>query len=194
LTPTQDEQHFKLIFKHLISSQWQDSTRHLKTDDHGHSIYFIARDGQLFGKHILPYLLTNDANISSFAKDFKLYSINCEMKPPFMVWMHSLISYMLQVHFIWKRMEIKVNCTGLEWRWVQQPESKNPYPEVNIMTPEEFDEIGEDYDDGEYSCKTLVALLRSCHPLVQYHLAVKGIAFRRQSHVACTRYMLSLIL
>jgi hypothetical protein len=59
-----------------------------RTDDHG--FYFIAQDEQLFGKHILPYLVTNDANISSFAKDFKLYGINCKTKPPFMVSMHSL--------------------------------------------------------------------------------------------------------
>jgi hypothetical protein len=38
----------------------------------------------------LPYLVTNDANISSFAKDFKLYGINCKTKPPFMVSTHSL--------------------------------------------------------------------------------------------------------
>ena len=34
------------------------------------------------------------------------------------------------------------------------------------MTPEAFEEIGEDYDDGERSCKTLAALPRSRQALV----------------------------
>ena len=45
----------------------------------------------------------------------------------------------------------------------QQPDTKIHTQRFNIMTPEEFGEIGEDYDDGEYSCKTLVPLPRSCH-------------------------------
>jgi hypothetical protein len=39
-----------------------------RTDHYGRSVYVIAPDGQLFGKHILSYLVTNDANISSFPK------------------------------------------------------------------------------------------------------------------------------
>lgn len=31
-----------------------------RIDEHGRSVYFIERDGELFGKHIRPYVLTND--------------------------------------------------------------------------------------------------------------------------------------
>jgi hypothetical protein len=62
--------------------------------------------------------------------------------------------------FISSGREWRSRCIVLAWN---PHRYKNPYPEVDIMTPEEFGEIGEDYDDGEYSCKTLVPLPRSCH-------------------------------
>jgi hypothetical protein len=63
-----------------------------RTDHYGRSVYFIARDGQLFGKHILSYLVTNDANISSFPK-ISSFGVNCETKQPYCtVLTHSRIS------------------------------------------------------------------------------------------------------
>ena len=63
-----------------------------RTDNYGRSVYFIARDGQLFGKHILSYLVTNDANISSFPK-ISSFGVNCETKQPYCtVLTHSRIS------------------------------------------------------------------------------------------------------
>jgi hypothetical protein len=98
-----------------------------RTDDYGRSVYFIARDGQLFGKHILPYLATNDANLSSFAENVKLWR-QLQTKPPFTVSTHSRISCTLRIRSIPKRMEIEVYCIGLVPTRVQ--------PSTETRTPE----------------------------------------------------------
>jgi hypothetical protein len=63
------------------------------------------------------------------------------------------------------------------------------------MTPEVFEEIGEDYDDGKHSCKTLAALPRSRQALVVTSVSSSSQGpFRRTSHVvACARHMCYLL-
>jgi len=39
-----------------------------RQDEHGRSIYFLERDGELFVHHVLPYLVTTNANLPPFSK------------------------------------------------------------------------------------------------------------------------------
>jgi hypothetical protein len=44
-----------------------------RIDQYGRSVYFIFRDGELFGKHILPYLQENDPNLPLFTENPSLW-------------------------------------------------------------------------------------------------------------------------
>lgn len=98
----------------------------------------------------------------------------------------SIISYMLRVHFIWKTMEIKVYCTGLECTQIQK----------SIPRGWHHDSRGV-WGDWRRLWWWRVFMQDTCaspkilSSLVQYHPVVKGIAFCRQSHVACTRHVIS---
>ena len=104
-----------------------------RTDHYGRSVYFIARDGQLFGKHILPYLVTNDANISSFAEDFKFWRQLRNEATLFTVSTHSRISCTLRIRSTPRRMEIKVYCIGLGTD-KGAAEYRNPYARGAVVS------------------------------------------------------------
>jgi hypothetical protein len=152
-----------------------------RTDDYGRSVYFIARDGQLFGKHILPYLATNDANLSSFAENVKLWR---QLRNEATFYGLDALSHLLHVTNSFHPKE-NGDRGVLYWLGTDKgsAEYRNPYTRGAVhvtgwvdMTREEYQEIGEDYDDGEHSCKTLAALPRSRQALVQYRPRVKGVS------------------
>lgn len=167
-----------------------------RKDEYGRSVYFIARDGQLFGKHILPFLVTDDANISSFSANPKLWR---QLRNESTFYGLDQLSNLLYVTSSFHPEE-NGDQGVLYWLGTDKStrEYMNPYARgaVNVtgwvdMTPEEYEAIGEVYDDGEHSCKTLASLPRSRQALVQYRPPVKGVsAGNHMLHAQDTCYLL----
>lgn len=152
-----------------------------RKDAYGRTIYFIARDGRLFGNHMLPYLVTNDANIPSFSEDPILWR---QLRNEATFYGFDALSGSLHVTSSFSPEESGAQGV-LYWLGTDKGkcEYSNPYSRGALdvtgwidMTPEEYEELGEEYDDGAQSVKTLAALPRSRKALVQYRPPVKGVA------------------
>lgn len=153
-----------------------------RTDEHGRSVYFIARDGQLFGKYILPYLLTNHpGKLVSFYEDPALWRL---LRSEATFYGLDSLSHMLHITKTFRPTE---NGDQGVLYWLGTNKGKHEYHNpfsigaVDVTgwvdwTPEDYEAIGEEYDDGEHTCKTLASLPSSRRALVQYRPPVKGLA------------------
>lgn len=151
-------------------------------DEHGRNVYFIFRDGQLFGNYILPYLATGQpGKLVPFAEDPILWRLLRQEADYYGL---DNLSNMLHVTTTIVPNSM-VNQGVFYWLGKNKGKSeyRNPYSigAVDVtgwvdMTREEYAAIDEEYDDGQYSWKTLASFPPSRQALVQYRPPVKGVS------------------
>lgn len=164
-------------------------------DEKGRNVYFIARDGELFGKYVLPYLVKNrPGRLPSFSADPELWR---ELREEAEFYGLVGLSNMLLTTKTFTP-EKDGDKGVLYWLGTNKgtKEYQNPFSigAVDVtgwvdMTREECAAIGDPFiakgDDND-DIKSLASLPSSRQVLVQYHPPVKGLSL----HARDTCYLL----
>jgi hypothetical protein len=140
-----------------------------RIDQHGRSVYFIGRDGELFGNHILPYLQENDPNLPLFSENPSLWR-RVRREALF----YALDGLAATLH-VTNSFEHNLLCQGvLHWLGTDKGKSeyRNPH-EVGAVHVGGWVDTLEDL--GNFECRRHDAATQSSRrALVQYRPPVKG--------------------
>jgi hypothetical protein len=149
-----------------------------RIDQYGRSVYFIRSDGELFGKHILPYLTKNDPNLPLFSEN---PSLRRRLRKEALFYALDGLAATLHVT---NSFEPNLDCQGvLHWLGTDKGKSEycNPHATGAVRVGGWVDTLEEIVDMSDYvEDPRLIADTQSARrALVQYRPPIKGLSAGR---------------